>query len=80
MNMTITPSLIILNVGVCFIFCQTEPGPRLPLHSSTPLCREISARATQFICSCPQKFYKLHYVPICYQKMFYKFSWAWAWV
>ena len=29
---------------------------------------------------CPEKLYKLHTVPICYLKMFYKLAWAWAWV
>ena len=29
---------------------------------------------------CPEKFYKLHTVPIWCLKMLYKLAWAWAWV
>ena len=29
---------------------------------------------------CPEELFKLHTVPICCLKVFYKLAWAWAWV
>ena len=52
--------------------------PSIPL--SPPYRAFLPPVSCDIQTTCPEKFYELHTVPMCYLKMFYKLAWAWAWV